>query len=62
MGSETTTAVVIAGAAVFLFILYQNSQQQQAVQNAILLKIATPTQTNPIASLASLVAPILAAI
>lgn len=57
--SETTTAVVIAAAAVGLFLLYESMQQQAAVQNAILLKLATPapapqSSSDPISSLIKL--------
>jgi hypothetical protein len=56
--SETATVAIIAVAAVGLFLIYEQQQQQAAVQNALLLKIATPPAGNPLGSLASLVGPI----
>jgi preprotein translocase subunit YajC len=69
MGS-TTTVAILAVAAVALFLIYENQQQQQQTQTALLYKLASsgPTviqtggSSNPLASLASLAAPIIAAL
>jgi hypothetical protein len=59
---ETTTVVIVAVAAVGLFLLYESMQQQAAVQNALLLKIAStpaPAAANPLGALAPLIGPLI---
>jgi hypothetical protein len=60
---ETTTVAILAIAAVGLFLIYEQQQQQNAVNQALLVKIATPVQpaSNPLGSLASLAGPLIAA-
>jgi len=62
--SETATVAIIAVAAVGLFLIYEQQQQQQAINQALLVKIATPTQpaSNPLGSLASIAGPLIAAL
>lgn len=60
---ETATVAILAVAAVGLFLIYEQQQQQNAVNQALLVKLATPTQpaSNPLGSLASIVGPLVAA-
>jgi hypothetical protein len=58
--SETATVAIIAVAAVGLFLIYEQQQQQAAIQNALLVKLATPAPAgNPLGSLASLIGPVI---
>lgn len=61
---ETATVAIIAVAAVGLFLIYEQQQQQAAVQQALLVKLATPQQpaSNPLTSLASIAGPLIAAL
>jgi len=65
----TTTVAIVAVAAVGLFLYYENQQAQQAqqaaTQNLLLAKVLTPApsaSSNPLASLTSLIGPILSAL
>lgn len=60
--SETATVAIIAIAAVGLFLIYEQQQQQNAVSQALLVKIATPPASNPLGSLASIAGPLIAAL
>jgi hypothetical protein len=57
--TETATVAIIAVAAVGLFLIYEQQQQQAAIQNALLVKLATPPAGNPLGSLASLIGPVI---
>ncbi len=59
--SETATVAIIAVAAVGLFLIYEQQQQQAAVEQALLVKIATPAApaSNPLGSLASIAGPLI---
>ena len=56
---ETATVAIIAVAAVGLFLIYEQQQQQAAIQQALLVKIATPPAANPLGSLASIAGPLI---
>jgi len=57
----TATVAIIAVAAVGLFLIYEQQQQQAAVQQALLIKLATPAapQTDTLGSLAKLAGPLI---
>lgn len=60
--SETGVALIAAGGAIVIFFLYEQQQQQQQVQNAILLKLATPAPapaSNPLGALAPFIGPLI---
>lgn len=57
--NETATVAILAVAAVGLFLIYEQQQQQAAIQNALLLKLATPAAAaNPLGGLSSLIGPL----
>lgn len=66
MDGTTTVAIVAVAAvgAVLLFEIYSQQQaNQQTTQNVLLAKVTAPAPSaNPLASLASLVGPILTAL
>ena len=59
---ETTTVAILAIAAVGLFLIYEQQQQQNAINQALLLRVATPPASNPLGSLASIAGPLIAAL